>query len=301
MTTPNFFNNSPATDTTFFDEGPVVTVSARRGVNTGSIDTSLIDGYRQGVELTQQKHYDAGIGKIYAGEPGSVLRRNRLGMDRNYFPNPTFADIDYFNPVNFLRSQQFAGPESLPTITYPIIVGDNDQMANYVLDGTIEPLTIRSVVSFTNIDSPFNSHEISSELMMASPDQTRSACMFTTVDYFDPAPEVIPYLDLVDMYESHTPLNGYFQFNKARAKPFVDARYVRNSQSGSSDKEVIAALSLMTGSSDNYISFKEVSSTSGWYYDNVTSIGSDSIAFGGLTHLCQDQKFRHRERSKSTL
>ena len=45
----------------------------------GGIDTSAIDAWRQGVEIVTMNHFDAGIGKISAGEPGHVLRANSFG------------------------------------------------------------------------------------------------------------------------------------------------------------------------------------------------------------------------------
>ena len=39
------------------------------------MNTSVTDPYRQGVEITQQKYYDAGFVKIFAGEPGHVIRK----------------------------------------------------------------------------------------------------------------------------------------------------------------------------------------------------------------------------------
>ena len=43
-------------------------------------------------------------------------------------------------------------------------------------------------------------------------------------------------------------------------------------------------MSMMTGSTDNYIRYDEVSATCGWYYDNNMSVGTDSLAFGGMTY-----------------
>ncbi len=80
------------------------------------------------------------------------------------------------------------------------------------------------------------------------------------------------------------PLNGFFIFDTSHRRPFDDTRYIRNTLPSSSyDSTLNAALSLMSGSTDNYVSFKQKSGVAGAYYDN-TPAGTDSIAFGGMTY-----------------
>jgi hypothetical protein len=45
-----------------------------------------------------------------------------------------------------------------------------------------------------------------------------------------------------------------------------------------------AALSLMSGSTNNYIPYNKVSATSGWTFDTTAGVGTDSLAFGGQVH-----------------
>jgi hypothetical protein len=280
----DFFQSSTVQETTFFDEGPKIRPVSIQGINTSSISTVLIDGYRQGVELTQLKHFDAGTVKIHAGEPGHKLRRNRFGMDKNFRPDPTFEELDYFNAEFFLRAQELAEPLLLNIITFPIITGDNDQIENYYLDGIIEPFPIREVASFFSIEVPFQARGVRGTMMAGNSDQTWSSDQVLTVDAYEPDKQQIEYLDLVDMIDGRHPMNGFFRNEKSTRRPFEDARFPRNVPlSTTYVSEMDAALSLMTGSTDNYVTFKQRSGNSGWTYDN-TIVGTDSLAFGGMTY-----------------
>lgn len=301
MASLEFFRNDLiGEEPTFFDEGPTRTIvkllpSSGTFHNTSSINTSLIDGYRQGVEITQLKHFDAGIVKIHAGESGHVLRRNRYGMDRNFRNEPVFEEIDYFNPRTFLLAQELS-PLFWNIITFPIITSDNDQIENYVFDGIIEPLTIRARASFFSIDVPFEAHDVKGALMDGNTDTTWASDRVQTVHSYDlkqTKPFLDQYADAVafpgqgagEAYASS--IFGFFQHDKPPIAPFSDARYPRNSiVPASYDSDMIAALSPMTGSTDNYVDsvVGKRSSTSGWVYDGNTGVGTDSLAFGGLAH-----------------
>jgi hypothetical protein len=169
--------------------------------NLGGIDTSAIDGYRQGVELTQQKHFDAGLVKIHAGEPGHILRKNSFGMGKNYKADAIFEELDYFNPVNFILAQELAEPLLLNILTFPIITGDNDQIENFIFDGIIEPLPIREVSSFFSTEVPFQARTTRGTFMGGNSDQTWSSDQVLTVDYFEPEKHQIEFVDMVDMID----------------------------------------------------------------------------------------------------
>lgn len=288
MATTNFFKSVYKDDPVFFDEGPRVLDQRPvlgTSANTSSIDIGSIDPWRQGVEITQQKHFDAGMVKIHAGEPGHMLRRNRFGMDRNFRTEVAFEELDYFNPRNFLLSQEIDSPLNFNIITFPIITSDNDQIENYIFDGVIEPFTIKSRAAFFSIDVPFEAHEVKGAVMGGNTDSTMSSDMVLTVDYYDVRQRQVGYLDLVDMIDGRFPLNGFFNTDKAPCAPFMDERYVRNVDAPVTyDSTMTAALSMMSGSTENYISSLQRSATAGWTYDSTTNVGTDSIAFGGMVH-----------------
>ena len=60
------------------------------------------------------------------------LKRNRYGMDRNFRTEPTFEELDYFDPRMFLLAQELSSPLLLNIITFPIITSDNDQIENFL-------------------------------------------------------------------------------------------------------------------------------------------------------------------------
>jgi len=296
MTTLDFFRNIQREEPSYFDEGPKIVQKIAVAINTGSIDTSAFDGHRQGVELTQQKHFDAGIVKIHAGEPGHVLRRNRYGMDRNYRNDPRFEDIDYFNPENYIRAQENGSPILINIITFPIITSNNDQIENYVFDGVIEPLTIRPVASFFSTEVPFESHQVRGAVMAGNTDMSWASDIIQTVyandlrskgAYVDMYVDTLAFPELITT-ESHVATNfGLFDVVQPVTSPFFDIRYPRNTTLSSNyDSQLDAALSLMSGSTDNYIdqTLRMRSAATGWDYDTNAELGTDTLAFGGMVY-----------------
>jgi len=303
MASLDFFRNIIDDEKVFFDEGPRVRnqnariASGSRYHNTSSIDTSEIDSFRQGVELTQIKHFDAGTIKIHAGEPGHRLRRNRFGMDKNFRTDPRFEDIEYFSPRAYLLAQESAVTSSLGgSTTWPIITSDNDQAENYTFDGIIEPLTIRAKASFFSIDAPFEAHDVRGAVMAGNTDVSNASDLVQTV-YVRDQREQLPFLD---QYADTLPLQsaqsgsvggalstGYFSNEQLLVVPFADTRYTRNVPTSTTyDADMVGALNLMTGATDNYVraTSNERSATSGWDYDNNVNVGTDSLAFGGRTY-----------------
>lgn len=272
-----------AIEPNYFNEAPNVALNRSTSVFSSSIDTADIDMYRQGVEITQQKYFDKGTAKISAGEAGHVLARNRFGEDKTWDTTSPFQDLDYFNPVTFLRAQSATSPLLVNLITFPIITSDNNQIDNYNLDGVIEPLTIRAAASFFSVDVPFESHAVKGSVMGGNVDSRSSTEQVLTVDYFS-LRHTVPFLDLIDMFGTLSTV-GFFLDNNQPRDPFADTRFVGNVQhSASIGVDMLEAMSLMTGSTSNYVSLKKRSATSGWTFDNVAGVGTDSIAFGGRAH-----------------
>jgi len=278
----------PVHDTRFFDEGPRSPNNrpSNASSNAGALNTSTIDAYTQGVEITRQQQYDAGIAKIWSGDPTHVLKPCVFGQDKNFFPDPGFADIDLFDPVRLLKAEELASPLWFNILTYPIITGDNDQAENFNFNGIIEPLTIRPIVAFFSTEAPFESHTVRGAFGNGNTNQINGSDIVETVYSFEPGRQIVGYLDMVDIIEGH-PLNGFFRFEFTARLPFNDARLIRNTidrLTGADVPSIDAALSLMTGSTDNYVRFDQRSATCGWNYDNNVATGTDSLPFGGMTH-----------------
>ena len=267
---------APHDDTTYFYEGPSRAETRPADVRSGSMDTSAIDGWRQGVELTQQKYYDAGTAKIWSGEPGHALYAGELGSNDIIRKAASFSDVGIFRTISLMSEK--------PDTVYPILVGDNVSPEGVGSDGAIEPLTIRSVVSFYSTFAPFEPHAMRAALMDGNEDQSKASDRVLSIDEFSATRNNIPYLDMVDMFEGRIPMNGFFIFDSTKISPFVDDRNPRNVSSSHDDAEMLSALSALEGSTDNYVTSIEVSSANGWTYDNVSGVGADSVAFGGMTH-----------------
>ena len=300
MPSLDFFRNIHHEDPSYFDEGPAVVTSQvlTSGTfhNTSSIDTAEIDAFRQGVELTQMKYFDAGIAKIHAGEPGHILRRNRYGMDKNFRNDPRFEELDYFNPKTFLQAQDQVSPLFFNVITFPILTSDNDQIENFLFDGVIEPFTIRARASFFSIDVPFEAHEVKGAVMGGNTDTTWASDQVQTVYLYDlkqNLPFLDQYADAVAFAEQEagaghaSSIVGFFRADKPPLAPFSDVRFPRNAVlSTNYDSSMNAALSLMTGSTEGYINLAigKRSATAGWDYDTNSGVGTDTLAFGGQVY-----------------
>lgn len=301
----NLFGPRLVAETSFFDEGPLLHPrSADVNSNiTGALNTSAVDPYTQGVEITRMRQWDAGVAKIWSGEPQHRLLKNHYGDTPNFLDVSSFQEKDYFNPVTFLIAQQQNSPLFSNIITFPIITGNNTQLENYNFNGVIEPLTIRTRASFFSIETPFESHEVKGAVMSGNPDSVSSSDVVLSVDWVDVKNVILPYIDLspdaVTIFTAS--VSGYFHVAHAVQAPFADIKYPRNTQLpvtssvsihtngnsggwGGRGSDMDAYLGLMTGSTDNYIRFNKRSAVSGWVYDSVAGVGTDSLAFGGMTY-----------------
>ena len=260
--------------TTYFDEGPNVRVNSHP-VNSSSLDTSAIDGYRQGVELTSQKFFDAGFVKIHVGEPGHILRQANFGDFTRIQPHDTFCDPQFPNtrdPVSYVKMV------NKPTHAEVVIPGTTDIYR--LLDGVLEPFSISPHHVFIRSRNSFikDAAQFHGNFEQGNLDATNASDRVLSVDYFDLDLSTTAFVDstTVQVYDAKS--------KKSVEAPYSDARYIRNADTTSEGTSMDAALSLMSGSTDNYVSFKQLSAATGWYYDLSVSQGTDSISFGGMTY-----------------
>jgi hypothetical protein len=280
-----FFNYLPKKDVLYFDDGEGIDVNERIKKSTqeqysltGSIDTTLIDGFRQGVEITQAKHFYAGNSvRIHSGEPGHVLRKNFYGVDRNFLLQNEFQELEYYDAVKYINNQDI--------ITYPLVTHDSDETENYNFNGIIEPLTIRAFVAFFSIDVPFEAHSVKATLMDGNQDITTAASKILNVKLKKENYKIPPWLDLIDMIGTvkKIPTIGFFNDDKTYINPFNDSSN-KVQLSTNLPNDMISTVTELIGSTENYISENETSAACGWMYDDVWSKGTDSIAFGGLAY-----------------
>jgi len=265
---------SDFTETVFFDEGPDVIVKMATAIVTSSINTTNVDPYRQGTEIRQLKHYDAGIAKIFSGEPGHRLSRLTFGDASNVDDASPwrFVDVDRFDSTLMISS----------SLTLSTLIGDNTLLANNhePLNGAIEPLTIREVAGFFSTEWPVPSHSVKGHFGGGNADHDLSADKITNVFTIDTSRVMIPFLDEIKTF-ANIQIGTEFINEKTAHRPFSDVRYVRNVKTSDPfSSDLISALSPMTGSTDNYVGIDEQTMPAGGLQD-----GTDSIAFGGMTYL----------------
>ena len=278
MASLNFFHDSAVVEQNFFDEGPKA--STIRDLSSGSIDTSAIDRFRQGVELTQIKHYDAGTFKIHSGEPGNHLAILNYGQGcntyaKNVATNQSFQDLDRFLATTYISSQ--AVRPSLNVLSSPIIIVDNQPAREYVMDGVLEPLTIRQL----GHDIPVEIHSIKGHIAHGNSDAFGACDRIIQVKrWHDDHGKCNAFVD--NAFKSLT-----YDKSTEFIGPFVDEKNdIVNEHITMEiwDKSFAESLSMMTGSTENYVPHNYNSSTCGWEYDNNVMVGTDSIAFGGMTY-----------------
>lgn len=292
-----------------FDEGPRIYDTAI-GVNSSSIATIDIDQYRQGVEITQETH-TLGMFKISAGTAGHIVKPVCYGInDLDIISTGSFVEIDYFNPVDYLYLQE-PGANMGRVITFPIITADNNQAENYGLNGIIEPLTIRPVISFFSIEFPYESHAFRADMMAGNFEHFRlSSDRILTIDYTPK--KLVPlktltsgsvstrafvnneyYLDAFEVIRSGSSVArqsiGYLNDQHNYMDGFVDGgEYDYLKSLGitveTHGEDMVKVFQIMTGSTDNYVPPGKKSATTGFTYDNIGYAGIDSLAFGGMTY-----------------
>jgi hypothetical protein len=262
--------------------------------------SSSIDSYRNGVEITQEKHWTAGVAKITAGSPGHLYESLRFGYsDIDILSPDVYHELEVFNPVTFV--------ESGGGLLYPIITSNSSEAENSVMNGIIEPFAIRPVISYSSIYFPFEPHSTKAEFGNGNTNLKFASDQVLSVDYYLPQREnKCLYLDAVDLIglpdESGGgvivgPSSGYLSEGSNVVPFFEDVFYARGEKpSATYSADLIDALKDMPQGGTTYITSKERSATCGFVYDQATQ-GTDSIAYGGYTRSAS----RKQNRSISKL
>lgn len=247
------------------------------------IISSSIDSYRNGIEITQEKHWTAGVAKITAGSPGHIYDSFRYGYsDLDILSSDTYYELDVFNPVSYVEKGE--------NYLFPIITSDSNESENYLLNGIIEPFPIRSVISNFSINFPFEPHSTKGQFGNGNTSLLFSSDQVLSVDYFLPGKiNQNPFLDAVDligmMGENGTgvifgPSSGYLSTGENKLGVFEDTLYARGeAPSLTYTTDLVQALYEMPPGGTTYITSKEESSTCGFILGDAEK-GTDSIAFG---------------------
>lgn len=253
--------------------------------------SGTLDSYKNGVEITQEKHWTAGLAKITAGTPGHLYDASTLyGVPSiSVVASDAFFELNYFDPVKFVET---GGDPDL--FTYPVITSDRNQLENFVLDGIIEPFPIRSVVSNFSVNFPFEPHSTWGDYGNGNVHRVYGSDEVLTVDYYEPGRvDLAPFLDAVDlisMQEASSSVfmgatQGYLTTDRKRLAPFEDVSWPWDPTPPSSyTSDLVAAIEAMPSGSlrggTTYVGKGQRAATSGFVYDDAT-MGTDSIAYGG--------------------
>lgn len=298
MASKAYFRDHCVDDTSFFDEGP------DKRPNSNLIDgtaTDVVDQFRQGVEITRPEYYGAGIVKIHAGNPGHKLRQTDFGADTKYITPNSYVDYDNFDPVTYVKAGGNAS--YLPQKT---IVSYNEQVSDeYIYNGVLEPFTIRSRFS----KSPYHPTRKANGAPMIGNERLGGSDEIQTIYVNDVARSTYAFSDVyvIQTYvtssqprviSASTILRNLTVISSAptpdqivstglsRSRPFNDIKLQRENLDSLSYGVIMdAALRLLDPSQDNYVntSLSEKSANCGWTYEDSTQVGTDSIAFGGMT------------------
>ena len=281
-------------------------------VNSSSISTKDIDIYRQGVEMTQEKH-NIGTVKISAGTAGHIIEPFCIGDEPfNLSQKNYHYDVSYFDPIKYLNAMEkqqdiskvFTFPIYLPSVSDPALNG---------LNGIIEPLAIRSVASFFSLYFPYEAHATRGTLMGGNSDVFYGASdRVLSIDYLPTKLNKKRIVTTGSFYYSDDNrsyinddwfLEAFEYFNNGTGVPQQSVAYFESRinkidsfddttvylkkigiNSGSHGEDMCTAISKMKSPENNYVAYNKKSAPTGFTYDNVGIAGVDSIVFGGMTH-----------------
>lgn len=243
---------------------------------SSTIDTSNIDQYRQGIEIVTQKFFDKGICKIHAGEPGHLLNKSYVGIDKSFRQEIIgFSEIDTLNPKTFINDNDYMNN---------VVISDAN-LTLYDVNGIIEPLDIRTII----LNHISDEHNIKGNIdSNAQVDVNNKSSQILSCDYFQVENNFNYFIDSGDigpqLYQ-----NVVVNDQTNNIEPFFDQKLIKDMPQLYDDsigsalcKNLNITSSYQT--TDNYIQYNKISMCTGFLYDSVQGLGTDSIVFGGLTY-----------------
>jgi len=277
------------------------------------------DDYRNGWEISEHKHWAAGMSKIWSGTPGHMIEKYIFGIaETKLIEEDYYKETNVFSPVDFISIQteenfinlgdySFSFIDQL--IDFPIVTSDNNQRENYNLNGIIEPIPIRPVISNFSINVPFEPQGFRGQFGNGNISQNASSDLVVSIDYVSNKKNDNFFLDFIghpsfDIYDllpdiiDGKPKSEYLKDNKVatfdfphfddgknRLDPFVDEVFSRGEEYNSSySNDLIEAIKAMKPMGTTYVSRKEKSASTGFMYENTGYAGVDSVAFGGYLY-----------------
>lgn len=263
----------------------------------GYLSGSVIDKYRQGVEITQPKHWQSGFNKISAGTPGHIINPFSYGIaeQQDLTGNDYFQELSLFNPIEFISVQ---GTDKLieNVITFPIVTSDVNVRENTILNGIIEPFPIRPIISQFSINFPFEPQGISANFGNGNTHLRISTDDVISVYSFEPKrvnKKVFldggdPIIVKDDSGQTQVEVGqnlAFISMDQNLLEPFADVSTSRGDElltTSQYESDLLAVIKQMKSQNTTYLTVNEVSARTGFDYNNSIQ-GIDSIAYGGLT------------------
>lgn len=244
-------------------------------LNDSPTDMSAVDYWRQGVELTQDKHFYQGmIAKIWSGEKNHQLKQQSFGeLQDQLFPEQTnFQEVSVYSPVSFISRPQ-------PTIER-IIVGSVPQYDTNVYDGIIEPLAVRRAPQFSSAGTPVEAHAFCGNL------ESGNFNKFSNADNVSQKTQINQEHLGESAFKDRTDIStgSLVPVYTRKVSPFSDVQLLNGMQIPPTASNVlINALQNMSPATDGYVPNGYRVSSAGFTFQNTYGLGADSIAYGNLT------------------
>jgi hypothetical protein len=220
-------SNDSTIDAYTYPTGSSVTDSSgntRKILDSSYIDlftSSSLDTYKNGIEITLDKHWTTGLAKITSGNPGHLTFPLAYGVNQSdlsvtlntYFTSSKdssgnsvfFLAQEQFNsssidnsgnvrrllndrPLGFYEIEVYDPVDYIKSadkskFTYPIITSDSNQTENFILNGIIEPFPIRPVISKFSINFPFEPQGTRGSFGSGNESTSMSSDQVKTIDY----------------------------------------------------------------------------------------------------------------------
>ncbi len=254
---------------------------------SGGIDTTAYDKFRQGVSITTDSELMQGMFPKMKSDnqrtPTGLQRSTVFGQPAKFDTSKPYNDIEKFNPVKFINA-------SSNTFIYPDVGYDSAFISPDVMDGAIEPLSIRKAAFMSTLEGQYYAHRIIGSLQSGNDDSyDASSSQVQIYDYRAPR-EVVPFIDypeyMGDSQAGSIMRPGVISQKRAEIFPFVDRgfREIINLDAPESQvtgADMLSAVLGLSGSFEVMLGDNQVSATAGFIYEN-DPYGTDSLAFGGL-------------------
>jgi hypothetical protein len=303
---------------TRLDETEIIAIYDSSSGLSNKMDTAAIDEFRQGVSILTNKHkYSSMLFKLSSGQqrrnghPDHYVEQREFGQPKAHLDGMAFNDIEgKFVPYVWDAPGDIQIINNTDTQQYPVVYVEN-LVDPSRFDGVIEPLTIRYAVTNNAIDSPFHAHDIRGDVMGGNGNQFQGADLIINDIKLKEniKQDAQKYVD-DERGGGAAPIindNPFYDANERTekdgvvvAKPgFVSD--TRNTDVTFNDTQRIIAITIAGDDPDPAVTTDDFmieidnasgrqrytdlikSAQSGFVYSNNAKLGTDSLAFGGLT------------------